>query len=827
MTRTHTLGWDHAGGARLVCRSYPLLCSLVGYILIAAVAAWPVTFGDKTIGPEHVIDHDPFYGGAVPASRSYGDATPVLLDYPRDMAIARSFRSGQLAAWNPWVATGVPLLAEQSGAFFPLRILFYLWPGPSSYTLFRMSRMVLAALGAFALARSRGRSVWASFVAGALLELGGPVLWMLPFAGTSPAFVVPWLLLGVNLLFQRRGRLAAAVTGGAVGLALLGGHPGLAAVTLLSGAVAFLGAALENVRSPRKVARALGWGALAGLLGVLVAACAILPFAELLTHGHSYKETGHAQVILESNLTLSRITWWSGAFAPILVDTFREIGGRYPYTLTSLYGLLTMFLALAATLRGRFDCRLGLVVVVGIALSFAPPGLAWIAHLPGVRNIPSPYAAIMLAVPLTQWAASGIDLLPRIRSQIVLKRPTGRDYGISGRTAAIFLVLMTMTVLCRLSFAFLGQAQRDLIGTAFSGLNADNPGLSYLFVMATIGVAVAWGHRRPAAVGLVLGIAAMVELTAYDVRHFSESVSVVLRRGRPAGVGKVAQLVNQSHARLASNAPIAETQYNMLDEIPDLRIVSALVPKRYYDYMTLLNGGFFTWYGPAPAESPFLDLAAVRFFVLPTTASSNLVPVQSGQGWQLFVNDQAVSRARLIANVEIVDSEEQALGWLQNAALSATHLSQTVLAYRAVIESSGLSPAGKQEILRFKEEPSGQTGTALFVKDEPEQVSIAVQTKTPALLVLADAHYPGWRAQIDGVRTEILPTNVLFRGVLVPAGKHVVRFDYRPLSLSLGLGLSLLGILGIGVLLFWETRTVRRSAHPAHGHPHWVGVAKF
>jgi hypothetical protein len=61
-------------------------------------------------------------------------------------------------------------------------------------------------------------------------------------------------------------------------------------------------------------------------------------------------------------------------------------------------------------------------------------------------------------------------------------------------------------------------------------------------------------------------------------------------------------------------------------------------------------------------------------------------------------------------------------------------------------------------------------------------VEIEVDTPTAGFVVLNDVWHPWWRAEIDGVATEILKANVLFRAVQVPAGKHIVRFSFRPLE---------------------------------------------
>ena len=52
------------------------------------------------------------------------------------------------------------------------------------------------------------------------------------------------------------------------------------------------------------------------------------------------------------------------------------------------------------------------------------------------------------------------------------------------------------------------------------------------------------------------------------------------------------------------------------------------------------------------------------------------------------------------------------------------------------------------------------------------------------ILVVHEAYYPGWVAEVDGQPARILRTNVLFRGVEVGEGRHRVVFRFEPFSLS-------------------------------------------
>jgi len=86
-------------------------------------------------------------------------------------------------------------------------------------------------------------------------------------------------------------------------------------------------------------------------------------------------------------------------------------------------------------------------------------------------------------------------------------------------------------------------------------------------------------------------------------------------------------------------------------------------------------------------------------------------------------------------------------------------------------------------------------GTAAITEYAAERVVVATQSAAPALLVLSDAFYPGWTATVDGAPANILPANVLFRGVYVPAGAHTVTFTYEPAGWRLGLALAAGGLL--------------------------------
>jgi membrane protein YfhO len=114
--------------------------------------------------------------------------------------------------------------------------------------------------------------------------------------------------------------------------------------------------------------------------------------------------------------------------------------------------------------------------------------------------------------------------------------------------------------------------------------------------------------------------------------------------------------------------------------------------------------------------------------------------------------------------------------------------------------------------------PSTTPAVAHARRVSPTDLRVSTSTTEPRLLVVSEMYYPGWRAYVDGVETPILRTNYLFRGVVVPGGRHVVRFAYLPSSVIAGAAVSALALLAAAVLLYRSRPSAVRPAAPAaHG----------
>lgn len=110
-----------------------------------------------------------------------------------------------------------------------------------------------------------------------------------------------------------------------------------------------------------------------------------------------------------------------------------------------------------------------------------------------------------------------------------------------------------------------------------------------------------------------------------------------------------------------------------------------------------------------------------------------------------------------------------------------------------------------EEPVSLSSQNTNAAATASAQITQLTEMTMEVQTTTqfPALLITSDTFYPGWHASLDGADVPLYRTDYALRGVRVPAGRHLVRFSFRPQSFYFGAATSAFAILILaGVLLF-------------------------
>ena len=104
-----------------------------------------------------------------------------------------------------------------------------------------------------------------------------------------------------------------------------------------------------------------------------------------------------------------------------------------------------------------------------------------------------------------------------------------------------------------------------------------------------------------------------------------------------------------------------------------------------------------------------------------------------------------------------------------------------------------------------------QTQSVRILHYEPLEIQLEVDSPAPAYLVTSEANYPGWRAFVDGRPQPLFMTNIAFRGLPVPAGRHIVTMRFAPTILWQGAGVSGVSWAGLAALSLGNWILRRRS----------------
>lgn len=140
-------------------------------------------------------------------------------------------------------------------------------------------------------------------------------------------------------------------------------------------------------------------------------------------------------------------------------------------------------------------------------------------------------------------------------------------------------------------------------------------------------------------------------------------------------------------------------------------------------------------------------------------------------------NDRALPRAWLVSEV-ISLKPDQILSAIHTSQLPDGHLFDP--ARVALVEDS----------IEYAKPAANPRATIKVLKSAGTRLIIKTESRTSGFLVTSDTYYPGWRAEIDGHRTQVFKADYLLRGVIIPPGRHLISFRYQPNSFLIGLSVS-------------------------------------
>jgi hypothetical protein len=646
-------------------------------------------------------------------------------------------RRGDLPLWSPQQGIGGPFLATlQTGVLYPPNAVHCILPAQSAFAVLAFAHLMLAGVFAGWLARCLGARPLGSLSAGLLYALSYQLwnsVWTPPTL--YAAAWMPAVLAAVVRAADDPGPRRAAVLAAALGMQLLVGWPYTVAMTAF--AATFTGGAAVLAAARRR--RGIPLAALATLAlgvagGAALAAPQILPALELM------QRSTRASGALEERTGHS-----SGELHDPAAYLRSMIGSAGGGAVPGLASPLLAAIAVAVGGARRWQAAVLLAVgLVSLAISFADwtPLYGWIRRLPLLGDFRFPFRyRLVTTLALATCAGIGVSRFEQ--------RGTRRATGIGVVVAALAVAALVLP-----------------LGRAFGGAVAfpRNEAEPTTALLAELAGSDAFAAQR-----------ALVRAPANAGWRSYWRVGGVEKLGQREGILTLQDLEPLSLATLARMMEFFSGDAAM-ERPGDSGSHRGIAPP-YSGSARLPHDA---------ARAGVLDLLSVRFLVLvqpPDWLASRWSRVEEIEHPPLvFRNEGALPRAWRASRLEL--EPEDPLRALARLVAPDFDLRRTALLDRLPpgIESEAAVDADAHSEIEL---------------DEAERLVIRTEGREPAVLVLNDAWYPGWRATLDGRAASILRANTAFRAVAVPAGAHRVEMRYEPRTFQVGLGVAAVAMLGL------------------------------
>jgi hypothetical protein len=86
-----------------------------------------------------------------------------------------------------------------------------------------------------------------------------------------------------------------------------------------------------------------------------------------------------------------------------------------------------------------------------------------------------------------------------------------------------------------------------------------------------------------------------------------------------------------------------------------------------------------------------------------------------------------------------------------------------------------------------------------LVQNKNDEITYKAKTNSKQLAVFSEIYYKdGWKAYINDKETPIVKVNYVLRGLVVPAGDHTIKFEFKPASIT-----GAKQIAGVASALLW------------------------
>jgi hypothetical protein len=156
---------------------------------------------------------------------------------------------------------------------------------------------------------------------------------------------------------------------------------------------------------------------------------------------------------------------------------------------------------------------------------------------------------------------------------------------------------------------------------------------------------------------------------------------------------------------------------------------------------------------------------------------------------KLYENHHSLPRAFLVKRFQVLNNDQEFARAFHELTFDPA--------------STILLDGAPTRFLELKKKPAvpNLKSAVRVVTYENNRIVLEVDSPEAAFLFMSEAHYPGWKAYVDGREEEILRADYTFRALPVGPGSHRIEVVYQSLSFKVGLAVSLVTIFLI--LISW------------------------
>lgn len=749
---------------------------------------------------------------------------------PQWEVVTRSLADGSWPLWDPTIAFGRPLLAIPSvQILYPSTWLHFVMRPWTQYGVSTLGHLLLTGVGLYRLARRYGLSSAGATCAACLWVASGPLLSLVNLWHHFDASAwIPWVLLAAESALDSGRAASALLWGAAVAIQALAGSADVVIfTTVLVGASAARRldrTAWASAKNRQLVSTTL----LAAICAAGLCAAQWMPSVEVLRRAALATRDPlaapvwsiHPAALLQFLLPISFRGLPNHGDMNAMADLFDLWSPLLVSYHLGLGSVALVAVALAARRRPHqlFLSGVGLLALL-FALGRATPVQAIVARIPPFTLIRYPSkATILVALAWSLLAGIGFDAWTEARHSWKRWLPVALM-----TTAWAAAVLATAT-------ARAGRGLWPLAGGPASGAGLWTDvflesrwelALSTLLGGVVL-IALLWrGLRRPVGAQRVLVAAAAVAEIAILHRSLNPTVGPefftsrpaildVLKGGDPAPrlyvFDYAVRVLNHEHA--ATKGMIA-TMLDVPTNWP--RPLSEALAMQSYLYPP--SGGRWGLRGSYDTDPLGLyprdlyDMTLALRGLEETPAFLRLLQL-GGVDYVVALHTEGL--AGVLDRVAVVPGLYRrpinvfhVPGRLPQAyAVAGSRVGLGATAFRMLVDP-GFDANSEVVLAEGSPRPlsaafSGKVGV---VERRSDRVVLQAEMSDAGYVVLLDGYDPGWKATVDGVPTRVLPANLIFRAVAVPAGNHRVAMVYRPGAVLVGLAVSAVALVVVGVVL--------------------------